>query len=106
VKTTQGNIFVRLVYVFTFEIDGRRHPFALVQALDVGIPQRYTKDRVLSLYRVRQREREKCEFISVHSIIRGALLVPDFEVKGDHIVVDLVDADMYFRIKAMYGDRE
>ncbi|KAJ7813814.1 hypothetical protein B0H14DRAFT_2852085 [Mycena olivaceomarginata] len=90
VKTTQGNIFVRLVYVFTFEIDGRRHPFALVQALDVGIPQRYTKDRVLSL----------------HSIIRGALLVPDFEVKGDHIVVDLVDADMYFRIKAMYGDRE
>ncbi|KAJ7824630.1 hypothetical protein B0H14DRAFT_3728340 [Mycena olivaceomarginata] len=106
VKTTQGNIFVRLVYVFTFEIDGRRHPFALVQALDVGIPQRYTKDRVLSLYRVRQREREKCEFISVHSIICGALLVPDFEVKGDHIVVDLVDADMYFRIKAMYGDRE
>ncbi|KAJ7860668.1 hypothetical protein B0H14DRAFT_2576448 [Mycena olivaceomarginata] len=38
VKTTQGNIFVRLVYVFTFEIDGRHHPFALVQALDVGIP--------------------------------------------------------------------
>ncbi|KAJ7351162.1 hypothetical protein DFH08DRAFT_992342, partial [Mycena albidolilacea] len=102
VKTMQGNIFVRLVYVFTFEIDGRRHPFALVQALDVGIPQRYTKDRVLSLYRVRQREREKCEFISVHSIIRGALLVPDFEIQGDHLVVDIVDADMYFRIKMMY----
>ncbi|KAJ7695581.1 hypothetical protein B0H14DRAFT_3100500 [Mycena olivaceomarginata] len=82
------------------------HPFALVQALDVGIPQRYTKDRLLSLYRVRQREREKCEFISVHSIIRGALLVPDFEIKGDHLVVDIVDADMYFRIKAMYGERE
>ncbi|KAJ7735230.1 hypothetical protein B0H14DRAFT_3613738 [Mycena olivaceomarginata] len=81
-------------------------PFALVQALDVGIPQRYTKDRVLRLYRVRQREREKCEFISVHSIIRGALLVPDFEIKGDHLVVDIVDADMYFRIKAMYGDRQ
>ncbi|KAJ7700548.1 hypothetical protein B0H14DRAFT_3100108 [Mycena olivaceomarginata] len=106
VKTTQGNIFVRLVYVFTFEIDGRRHPFALVQALDVGIPQRYTKDRVLSLYRVRQCEREKCEFISVHSIIRGALLIPDFEIQGDHLVVDIVDGDMYLRIKAMYGDRE
>ncbi|KAJ7360797.1 hypothetical protein DFH08DRAFT_921182 [Mycena albidolilacea] len=98
VKTMQGNIFVRLVYVFTFEIDGRRHPVALVQALDVGIPQR--------LYRVRQREREKCEFISVHSIIRGALLIPDFEIEGDHLVVDIVDADMYLRIKAMYGDRE
>jgi hypothetical protein len=106
VKTTQGDIFVHLVYVFTFTIDGRAHPFALVQALDVGIPQRYTKDRLLSLYRVRQRKREKCEFISVHSIIRGALLVPDFEIKGDHLVVDIVDADMYFRIKAMYGERE
>ncbi|KAJ7814830.1 hypothetical protein B0H14DRAFT_3090067 [Mycena olivaceomarginata] len=81
-------------------------PFALVQALDVGIPQRYTKDRVLRLYRVRQCKREKCEFISVHSIIPGALLVPDFEIKGDHLVVDIVDADMYFRIKAMYGDRQ
>jgi hypothetical protein len=102
----QGNIFVHLVYVFTFEIDGRCHPFALMQALDVGIPQRYTKDRVLSLYRVRQREREKCEFISVHSIIRGALLIPDFEIEGDHLVVNIVDADMYLRIKAMYGDHE
>ncbi|KAJ7861210.1 hypothetical protein B0H14DRAFT_2350267 [Mycena olivaceomarginata] len=81
VKTTQGDIFVHLVYVFTFTIDGRAHPFAL-------------------------RKREKCEFISVHSIICGALLVPDFEIKGDHLVVDIVDADMYFRIKAMYGEHE
>jgi hypothetical protein len=59
----------------------------------------YTKDQVLNLYCVHQ-----CEFISVHSIIRSALLVPNFESKGDHLVVDIVDADMYFRIKAMYGD--
>jgi hypothetical protein len=64
----------------------------------------YTKDQVLNLYCVHQCEREKCEFISVHSIIRSALLVPNFESKGDHLVVDIVDADMYFRIKAMYGD--
>ncbi|KAJ7798068.1 hypothetical protein B0H14DRAFT_2389063, partial [Mycena olivaceomarginata] len=82
------------------------HPFALVQALDVGIHQRYTKDQLLSLYCVRQCEREKCEFISVHSIICGALLVPNFEIKGDHLVVDIVDADMYFRVKVISGDHE
>ncbi|KAF8145268.1 hypothetical protein K438DRAFT_1910860 [Mycena galopus ATCC 62051] len=105
VKTTSGSIFVRLIYVFTCEIGEQTHPFALVQALDIGIGQRTAKDKALGLHRVRQRERKKSEFISVHSIIRGALLAPDFSKKGDYLVVDVIDSDMYFRLLAMYPDR-
>ncbi|KAJ7939592.1 hypothetical protein B0H13DRAFT_1586832 [Mycena leptocephala] len=82
VKTTRGNIFVRLDFVFTYKIDER--------------------DKALGLYRVRERQRKDCEFISVHSIIRGALLAPDFNRQGDYLVVDIVDADMFFRLKSMY----
>lgn len=105
VKTTTGIVFVRLVYVFTCKIEKQVHPFALVHALDVGTGQRSGKDKALGLYRVRERQRKNSEFISVHSIIRGAFLVPDFGVKGDYLAVDVVDADMFFRLKAMYPDR-
>ncbi|KAF7377675.1 hypothetical protein MSAN_00190400 [Mycena sanguinolenta] len=88
VKTTAADIFVRLVYVFTCEIGGKVHPFALVQPLDVKTGIRTNKEKAL-----------------VHSIIRGALLAPDFDKRGDYFVVDVVDADMYFRLKAMYPER-
>ena len=104
VKTMAGNIFVCLAFVFTCEVGGKVHPFALVQPLDVRTGQRTPKDKVLGLHRVRQRERKNCEFISAHSIIRGALLAPDFDKRGDYFVVDVIDADMYFRLKALYPD--
>ncbi|KAJ7500378.1 hypothetical protein B0H11DRAFT_2155479 [Mycena galericulata] len=103
VKTTAGNIFVRLIYVFTCTIEKKVYPFALVQALDVGIGQRSAKDKVLGFYRIRERERRKAEFISIYSIIRGALLAPDFDKPGDYLVADDVDSDMFLRLKAMYG---
>ncbi|KAJ6459099.1 hypothetical protein C8R45DRAFT_942523 [Mycena sanguinolenta] len=104
VKTTVGDIFVCLAFVFICEVEvgGKVHPFALVQPLDVRTGPRTAKDKVLGLHRVHQRERKDCEFISVHSIICGAFLAPDFDKRGDYFVVDVVDADMYFRLKAMY----
>ncbi|KAK6969262.1 hypothetical protein R3P38DRAFT_2476221, partial [Favolaschia claudopus] len=68
VKTIDGHIFVRLVYVFTYKMED--------------------PDKALGLYRVCQRQRKDCEFISVHSIVRGAFIVPDFSRKGDYLVVD------------------
>lgn len=105
VKTNAGDIFVRLVYVFTCNVDDKVFPFALVQALDVGIGQRSAKDKALGFYRVRERQRKKSEFISCHSIIRGALLAPDFDKKGDYLVVDIVDSDSFLRLKEMYPAR-
>ncbi|KAJ6468344.1 hypothetical protein C8R45DRAFT_1055287 [Mycena sanguinolenta] len=104
VKTTAGDIFVHLAFVFTCEVADKVHPFALVQPLDVKTGPRTAKDKALGLHRVRQRERKTCEFISAHSIIRSALLAPDFDKRGDYFVIDVVDADMYFRLKAKYPD--
>ncbi|KAJ7471600.1 hypothetical protein B0H11DRAFT_2158977 [Mycena galericulata] len=106
VKTTAGNVFVRLIYVFTCTVEDKVYPFALVQALDVGTGQQSAKDKALGFYRIREKERRKAEFISVHSIIRGALLAPDFDKPGDYLVADVVDGDMFFRLKAMYPARQ
>ncbi|KAK7021668.1 hypothetical protein R3P38DRAFT_3397032 [Favolaschia claudopus] len=92
VKTTAGHIF----------IGETTHPFALVQAMDVGIGPRTVKDKALGLYRVRERQRKDCEFISVHSIVRGAFVVPDFSRRGDFLVVDIIDADMFLRLRGLY----
>ncbi|KAJ7713252.1 hypothetical protein B0H16DRAFT_1810756 [Mycena metata] len=102
VKTTTGTIFVRLVFVFTWTSEGKTYPFALVQPLDVGIGQRSAKDKALHFYRVREKPRHRCEFISVHSIIRGALLAPDFDKKGDYLAIDGVDSDMFLRLMELY----
>ncbi|KAJ7742490.1 hypothetical protein DFH07DRAFT_750448 [Mycena maculata] len=103
IKTTAGNVFVQLIYLFTCTIEEKVHPFALVQALDVGTGQCSAKDKALGFFRIRERERKKAEFISVHSIIRGALLAPDFDTPGDYFVADDVDTDMFLRLQAMYG---
>ncbi|KAK6996136.1 hypothetical protein R3P38DRAFT_3222724 [Favolaschia claudopus] len=44
-------------------MEDKTHPFALVQALDVGTGARTAKDKALGLYRVRQRQRKDYEFI-------------------------------------------
>ncbi|KAF7334738.1 hypothetical protein MSAN_02372200 [Mycena sanguinolenta] len=84
VKTTTGNIFVRLTFVFTCTIEDKTYPFALVQALDVGTGRRSAKDKALSFHRIR------------------ALLAPDFDKRGDYLVIDVVDSDMFLRLKEMY----
>ncbi|KAJ7062402.1 hypothetical protein C8F01DRAFT_1219937 [Mycena amicta] len=103
VKTATGDIFARLVFLFTCDVDGKQLPFALIQAMDVPTGQRTAKDERLGFYRVREKARRQSEFISTHSIICGALLAPDFEKPGNYLAVDLVDTDMFFRLKKMYS---
>ena len=45
------------------------------------------------------------EFVPLQSIIRGALLVPDFneETIGEYIIVDIIDGNMFIRVKEMQG---
>jgi hypothetical protein len=87
--------------LFTCVIDDQAYPIALVHPYDAPLGQRLLKDRHLRLWRVRERPRVSSEFFSVHSIIRGAALAEDHNVRGDHIVIDTIDADMFLRIKSM-----
>ncbi|KAJ7065749.1 hypothetical protein C8F01DRAFT_1228972 [Mycena amicta] len=101
VQTPTGIILARLLFIFTCKIDQRNHPFALVQALDANVRNPPAKDKALGFRRVRAKPRRDTEFISVHSIIRGALLAPAFDREGEYLVVDDVDTDMFFRLKSM-----
>ncbi|KAJ7257370.1 hypothetical protein C8J57DRAFT_1648450 [Mycena rebaudengoi] len=102
VKTVGGAIFARLIYIFTCMVNNVVHPFALINTLDAGPGQHSQRDKALGLHRVRAKPRRDSEFIPVRSIIRGALLAPDCDNPGDFFVVDLVDTDMFLRLKTMY----
>jgi len=94
-------IFGRLIYVFTFVVDGETYPLVLIHPYDAPAGPRRRKDQELGLIRVRARPRASAEFISVHSIIRGAYLVQDSADKTNFFIVDSVDTDMFLRIKKM-----
>ncbi|KAJ7467981.1 hypothetical protein FB451DRAFT_1340366 [Mycena latifolia] len=106
VKTTAAEIFVRLIYVFKITLsDDKAYPIALVQPLDAPRGPISRKDKALKLVRVRAKPRKDAEFIFVRSIIRGAVLAPAFDRDGDFMVMDVVDGDMFLRLKSMYPDQ-
>ena len=105
VDTVGGNIFARLICVFAIWVGGVGYPIAFVLPFDTysGPAHICNKDKDLRLFRVRARSRTKAEFISVKSIIRGALLVQEF-VQGrenEYLVMDVIDGDMFLRVQNM-----
>jgi hypothetical protein len=52
-------------------------------------------------HKVLAKPRASSQFISVKSIVRGALLVQDYESQEFHLVVDVVDGDMWLCVKEM-----
>ena len=70
--------------------------------MDAPIGHRSRKDKLLGLRRVKEQDRKKSEFISVHSIIRGAVLVPDFDKPNEFLVFDILDGDMKLRLNRLY----
>ncbi|KAI0368253.1 hypothetical protein BV20DRAFT_1084963 [Pilatotrama ljubarskyi] len=86
--------FAQLIYVFLFTFNGVQYPTALISCLDV--------DHDLGLCRVRRRRQEapRMEFIPITWIVRGALVLEDFDsTMGDAFVIDTVDGDMFLRLK-------
>jgi len=103
VQTTNGFIFAQLLFLFQCTIGGTVYSFALIHPFDAPTGPQRRKDIDLGFYRVRAKPRASAEFISVRSIVRGALIVEDFEWKGDLFIIDLVDTDMFLRLKAIYS---
>ena len=101
-----GYYFARLLYLFTYNFRGTTFPIALIQPYaDVHPPRK--KDRELRLHRLRptasgKKRGNSSIFISARSIRRGAFLVPALDNPNDLIVVDVIDTDMFLRIKSIY----
>ncbi|KAJ7508184.1 hypothetical protein B0H11DRAFT_1848468 [Mycena galericulata] len=102
IKTAQQPIFAQMIYLFSCIVEEKLHSFALVQALDAPTGCIGRKDKLLRFHRVRAKPRKNSEFISVHSIIRGAVMVPDFDKAGEFIVFDVLDTDTSLRLKNLY----
>ncbi|KAG1787539.1 uncharacterized protein HD556DRAFT_1246712 [Suillus plorans] len=73
------NIFVRLLFMF-----------------------KYVVDQDLRFTHLRAQPAALSEFISIHSIIHGALLVPNYDSDTDFFVVDYVDTDMFLRSRRKF----
>ena len=102
---SRGQVFAKLVCLFTSTVGTCVYPLALVQALDRQLRSGTVKaiDKKLSIYRWHLRPRDRCEIITVRSIVRGALLVPDMKYSGDHFVINTVDADTFLRMQRMHS---
>ncbi|KAJ7749592.1 hypothetical protein DFH07DRAFT_869219 [Mycena maculata] len=105
VQTEQQPYFAQIIYLFSCVVEDKPHPFALVQPLDAPSGHLRRKDKLLRFHRVHAKPRKRSEFISIHSIIRGALIVQDFDKPDEFIVVDIADADMSLRLKKIYPQR-
>jgi hypothetical protein len=76
-------------------------PIALVLPFsDISIMQR--KDKELNFHWLQARPQAESMFISIQSICCGAFLVPECTKDGEFLVVDIVDTDMFLRIRSMY----
>ena len=102
VNSRDNPVFARLVFVFVCRVNKHDYHLALIQPLEKQTRQSTRSvDKYLSIYRWHIRARSRCEVIPLERIVRGAVLVPDVKHKGDHLVIDTLDADMFMRVKEM-----
>ncbi|KAG1838007.1 hypothetical protein F4604DRAFT_1885610 [Suillus subluteus] len=103
IRTQNGVILGRLVFLFQCAIGNGLFPLALIHPFDTPTGPRLRQDKQLNLFRVCAQPRTKAEFFSVRSIICGALLVQDSGGNPlDYLIVDTVDTDMFLRVREMY----
>ena len=78
IQTVDKQIFAQLVFVFSITIGNVKYPLALVQPFDAPV-ESLDKDKDLGFLRLKAQPRASTEIFSIASIIRGALLVKDFD---------------------------
>lgn len=100
VKSGGKHFFARLIRLFRIMVDTKSHALAFVELYSRPSNSLRKKDKDLGLYRLRLNAK-RYGIISLESIVRGALLIPDFEVSGEYLIVDTIDADMFLRMKSL-----
>lgn len=99
------HLFAQLQYIFGITILEKTYYMALILPLDEPIPrhEQSTDDTDLRLTRLRARARKHAIFISVESIVRGALLTRDHDSNFDDefFLITTIDQDMWWRKKSL-----
>ena len=100
IQLEHGHFFARLLHLFEVTVGERSHALAYVESYCRPPGSMQRKDKDLGLYRL-QLKAKQYEIISLESVVRGALLVPDSKKPGQYLVVDTVDGDMFLRMKSL-----
>jgi hypothetical protein len=95
-------MFAQLCFIFKCTVNATQYSMALIHPYD-ALPGTINqqRDREFRFHKLKAKPRASSEFILVESIVRGALVVEDYGTEGHFLVVDVVDADMWFRVKGM-----
>ena len=104
VNTVDGPMFAQLLFMFTYMVGNIQHPFIVIHPYD-GAVEAQDIDKELGFYRLRLSEID-AEVFPAHTIIRGALVVPDYATPGgsDSFVID-TDPDMFCRLNSLRSAR-
>ncbi|KIK69151.1 hypothetical protein GYMLUDRAFT_152168 [Collybiopsis luxurians FD-317 M1] len=95
--SVNGPIFAQLCYIFMCTVGDGIYPIALTQPYKpVSLGRRQRSDKHLGFLRL-QKEPDT-EFISVRSIICGAVAITATESANEVLVWDVLDGDMFLRI--------
>ena len=95
---------VRLQFMFEYTIGEATLRLVLVMPLDFPTGKTRAIDEDLRLIRLRTRAAASSQIIPLRSIIRGALLVPDFARDGDYFLVNYIDSDMFLRSQTLTSE--
>jgi hypothetical protein len=93
--------FARLKLLFTCTTHGSTYSFAYIQPFTPVYKHqnRPSQDKGLEILRLQATTSAgSAQFISIHSIIRGAVLIPSGEAgafKDDYFLYDLLDPDIF-----------
>lgn len=102
INTTKGPLFARLLYAFALRSSKDDPGVAIVLALpyDGYVPPAQRKrDENFGLLRVAQARSAVPEFFLARTVSRGALLAPAGASATEFYVVDVIDADMFLRVR-------
>ena len=100
VNHLRGYVFAQLVFVFVCRVNRSDFHLVLVQPLEKSTrSSTRLVDRKLSIYRWQIWAWTRCEVIPLSCIVHGAVLVVDAKHSGDHLVIDMLDEDMFLRVK-------
>jgi hypothetical protein len=102
-------IFAQMVCILGVVHDGKEYLLTVVVPYDEPLVEtdpaltriKNKRDKDLRFIRVRSRPTKNFEVIFAGSIVRGALLARDYSCTNgdDHLVIDVVDPDMWLRMK-------
>jgi hypothetical protein len=100
VQLEHGYFFARLLHLFEVTMGTQSHALAYIESYCRPSGSMQRKDKALGLYRL-QLKSKRYEIISLESVVRGALLVPDSDNPEEYLVVDTIDGDMFLRMKSL-----